>query len=322
MPYLIYWIPKNDYFPLEQREIERKFEITDKHSNSKITCNLRFVNNYLHLTFNPRFQNIENLSLRCIEANLRDGFFIFEINFTIPPPLQNLLKEKIYHNFKELFHSHEHHGADEDVILKGYIDNTNQPINIDLLKRKAIFELINSYRVKFKARNKELIDLVTEIDETNLYEETLNLINETLKNVLSTLGEKTYFNFLYTLSQKSNLSKEQLEQTLFDIENLTQNLKILMEILKIKRDSYNKILTDYQTNLSITATIYFSLTFFIAGLIASKHFLLSIVLIFVFFLGWIFFKKALNKITTKKFISADVIKKLKLLAKLKNENEN
>ncbi len=225
--------------------------------------------------------------------------------------LQNLLEEKIYHNFKELFHSHEHHGADEDVILRGYIDNTNQTININLLKQKVILKLIDLYCRKFKARNKELIDLITEIDETYPREETLELIDETLKNVLSTLGEKTYFNFLYTLSEKSNLSKKRLEQILFDIENFTQSLRISMEILKIKRDSYSRILADYQSNLSITATIYFSFTFFIVGLIASKSLISSILLAFLSFMFWIFFKNKLNKLITKKFIPEDLIEKLK-----------
>jgi len=310
MSYLVYWIPKNDHFPLEQREKETEFEITDKHSDFQIICNLKFENNYLHLTFNPKFHDIEKLHFPCIEANLKEGFFIFEINSTIPVDLQNLLEEKIYHNFKELFHSHEHHGADEDAILRGYyIDDVNQPINIYLIKRKVILKLVDLYRRKFKARNKELIDLITEIDETNPCEETLELIDEALENVLSTLGEKTYFNFLYALLEKSNLSEKRLEQTSFDIENFTQSLRILLEVLKIKRDSYSRKLTNYQSNLSITATIYFSFTFFIVGLVTNKSLILSIFLTFLFFVLWIFFKSKLNKIVTKKFIPEDWIKK-------------
>ncbi len=318
MPYLVYWVPKNDYFPLEQRKEEIKFEITDSHSASTIQCFLTFKkdNRHLHLEFKPQFQDIENLSFPCIEANLEEGFFIFKIDSEIPSDLRKLLEEKIYHNFKELFHSHEHHGDDEDVILKGYFFEVEANTNTNNLKQASIKNLIELYRQKFKARNKELIDLMAEIKGMSLNENTLKLIEETLKNTLSTLGEKTYFNFLYNLAQNYNLNETFLRQSQFDIENLSQNLRIFLEYLKTEKDFYNRKLSDYQSDLSITATIYFSFAFFFTGLLVSESITLSISSAFISFIAWIFIKDELNKAFTKKFIPEEWIKKLENLKQI------
>ncbi len=314
MIFLVYWVPKNEYAPLEQREKLKEFEITDSHSNSSVHCTLEYKDSKLILNFEPPFLgNLERLDFDCLYSNVEEGFFIFSTNEHIHSHLENLLREKIYHNFKELFHSHEHHGADEDVILKGFIYNTESKSLEEFIK-VTIFELLKFYRNKFKARNRELVDIITEIKSKNL--DNLDILLESLKNSLSTLGEKTYFNFLYELAKKYNLNEKDLEKILFDVKNLSRNIEILRETLKLKKELYDSEKDYYQSNLGITATIFFSSIFFIAGILTKTSILIASFIIVIGVLFWIMFKDILNQLLSKKFIPEEVYLKIEKIINL------
>ncbi|PXV59430.1 hypothetical protein CLV62_1352 [Dysgonomonas alginatilytica] len=174
-----------------------------------------------------------------------NGLFLYEYDIEDKKENRALIGDDfpfaIYHIVKEFYHTHEHHGEDEDTHLAAYT-NKIRP-DIKALNNEALIHYLRNYEKKFVAYLSQIQNayagLLSRKKESNKRYKLATDSHEAFSDFCCKVrGEELYYNSLnkskYNTLCKSGLGNDseeesQLSKIAFNIENALANIKYIEE---------------------------------------------------------------------------------------------
>ena len=275
--YFYYWIPvkkhihlQNEFFPLST---QKKCRISDIDKNFEISMEINPESFDLSIDLlidgekdTPRIHNTR-LTLKKQEAD-DNGFVIYRCADTLTEKDVELLSIQVYHCFKSFFHTHEHHDAVSDALIKAYCSES-EASPIDYLKHyyDLYVKKFEEYKALVALRTpQKILDKFKEDKDINKAGIALGMAD---KLIFAALGEKIYADFLLSvcLHYDDTASTEEIQKLYKEYKAHFDVYEKDFNLLKQRYDSIRNIIMSEYAQIINRLQIYLAIFGVIIGVI-------------------------------------------------------
>lgn len=207
------------------------------------------------------------LTLKKEEAD-DNGFVIYRCADTLTEKDIELLSIQVYHCFKNFFHTHEHHDAGSDALIKAYCSE-REASPIDYLKHyyDLYVKKFEEYKALVALRTpKKILDKFEEDKDINKAGIALGMAD---KLIFSALGEKIYADFLLSvcLHYDETTSTEEIQKLYKEYKAHFDVYEKDFDLLKQRYDSVRNIIMSEYAQIINRLQIYLAILGVIIGII-------------------------------------------------------
>jgi hypothetical protein len=242
MDFVVYWIPFRslNFHPYSfQKEKLPPVNVDD-------TGEWRVNISYKHKEGKYGKIYIDDDSSRLVVLEIVDftraGFLLCKVEFC-HHSIQDKLINTFYHHIKEIWHSHEFHSSDEDTLLEAFFVTAEYPLlqfNKPLLKR-SFKHYLSKYRLKFLTLSDKYSSISVEKGFFSYLLEPLKVnryafYSKEVENLEKALGEYLYFSNLKGEVRLLNLTDNEIEKLITEVDNFKDFLTFKMEEFKHRKE--------------------------------------------------------------------------------------